>query len=82
MNVRPYLALGLLTYAALSSALIVGVPDSNASVISLMAIADIAVTVLPHNKPVIAVGIGCAAAFGLSALWWDRSESWYFMQLL
>ncbi len=48
-----------------------------------MAIADIAVMVLPQgNKPIIAVGIGCAVAFGLSALWWDRSESWYFTQLL
>lgn len=83
MNLRPRAAVGLLTFAALSSALVVGVPDSNALVITLMAVTDIAVMILAQgNKPIIAVSIGCAVAYGISAVWWDRSESWYLSQLM
>lgn len=83
MNLRPRWALGLLSVAAVGSALVVGVPNSNALVITLMAITDIAVMILPQgNKPIIAAGIGCVVAYGISAWWWDRSQSWYLSQLM
>ncbi|WP_198676277.1 sensor histidine kinase [Kribbella monticola] len=83
MKRRPMAALALLTYAVLSAALIAGLPGSNSLVLVLMAVADIAVMVLPQGyRPIIAVGIGCAVAFGISAWWWDESDSWYLSQLV
>ena len=88
MTVRPYVALALLGTVAVSNALIAGLPGSNALVLVLVAIADIAVMSFPRygvlrgNRPIVAAGIGVAAAFALSAWWWDRPDSWYFSQLL
>jgi signal transduction histidine kinase len=83
MTLRPYWALGLLAYAAVSSALVTGASDSNAIVLVLVSITDIAVMAQPwRNRPIIAVGISCAVAFGISAWWWDRSETWYLSQLM
>lgn len=83
MNYRPHWALGFLAYAAISSALVTGVPGSNALVLVLIPLADIAVMAHPwRNRPIIAVGISCAACFALSAVWWDRSISWYLSQLM
>ncbi|QNE23257.1 sensor histidine kinase [Kribbella qitaiheensis] len=82
MNRRPLLALTLLSYAGLSAALISGMPDSNSLVLCLMAVADIAVMVLPQGyRPIIAVGIGYATCYALSGWWWDRSDIWYVGQL-
>jgi signal transduction histidine kinase len=82
MNRRPMLALGLLAYAGLSAALISGLPDSNSLVLCLMAVADIAVMVLPQGyRPIIAVGIGYAICYALSGWWWDHSKIWYAGQL-
>ncbi|TCO35796.1 signal transduction histidine kinase [Kribbella steppae] len=88
MTARPYVALALLGTVAVSNALIAGLPDSNALVLVLVAIADIAVMSFPRygvlrgNRPIVATGIGVAAAFALSAWWFDRPDSWYFSQLL
>lgn len=83
MNYRPYWALGFLAYAAISSALVTGVSGSNALVLVLIPLTDIAVMVHPwRNRPIIAVGISCAIAFALSAVWWDRSVGWYLSQLM
>jgi len=88
MTARPYVALALLGTVAVSNALIAGLPDSNALVLVLVAIADIAVMSFPRygvlrgNRPIVATGIGVATAFALSAWWFDRPDSWYFSQLL
>jgi signal transduction histidine kinase len=88
MTARPYVALALLMTVAMSNALIAGLPDSNALVLVLVALADIAVMpfartgVVRGNRPIIAAGIGVATAFAVSAWWFDRPESWYFSQLL
>lgn len=83
MNLRPTWALGLLAYAAVSCALITGIHGSNALVLALVSITDIAVMALPwRNRPIIAVGIACAVAYGISAWWWDRSDTWYLSQLM
>ncbi|NEA35773.1 sensor histidine kinase [Streptomyces sp. SID13031] len=83
MNFRPHWALGLLAYAAISSALVTGVPGSNALVLVLISITDIAVMAHPwRNRPIVAVSIGCAAALGLSGWWWERSAGWYGGQLM
>ena len=88
MSARPRLALALLTSVALSNAMISGIEDSNALVLVLVAITDIAVMsfartgLLRGNRPIVAVGIGVAAGFAVSAWWFDRPDSWYFSQLL
>ncbi|TDU87521.1 signal transduction histidine kinase [Kribbella voronezhensis] len=83
MKRRQPVALALLAYAAVSAALIAGLPGSNSLVLVLLAVADIAVMVFPQGyRPVIAVGIGCAVAFGISAWWWDESDSWYLSQVV
>ncbi|MEU0089025.1 histidine kinase [Kribbella sp. NPDC006257] len=83
MRKRPMLSLALLAYAAISSALIAAVDDSNSLVLVLMAIADVAVMILPQGyRPLIAVGIGCTVAYSLSAIFWDESATWVFTQLL
>ncbi|MEU4602268.1 histidine kinase [Kribbella sp. NPDC023972] len=88
MTARPYVALALLTAVAMSNALIAGLPDSNALVLVLVALADIAVMPFARtgfvrgNRPILAAGIGVATAFAASAWWFDRPESWYFSQLL
>jgi signal transduction histidine kinase len=83
MTLRPSCALGLLAYAAISSALVTGVSDSNAIVLVLVSITDIAVMAQPwRNRPIIAVGISCAVAYGISAWWWDRTDTWYWSQLM
>jgi signal transduction histidine kinase len=83
MRRRPMLSLALLAYTAISAALLAAVHDSNSLVLVLMAIADIAVMILPQGyRPLIAVGIGCAVAYSLSAYWWDESVTWVFTQLL
>lgn len=88
MTVRPYVALALLGAVAVSNAVISGLPDSNALVLVLVAITDIAVMTFPRygvlrgNRPIVAAGIGVAAAFAVSTWWFDRPDSWYFSQLL
>jgi signal transduction histidine kinase len=83
MNFRRQWALGLLAYAAISSALITGISGSNALVLVLIPITDIAVMALPRrNWPIFAVGISCSVAFAVSAWWWDRSDTWYLSQLM
>ncbi|MDX6263913.1 MAG: hypothetical protein QOH84_5601 [Kribbellaceae bacterium] len=83
MNYRPHWALGFLAYAVISSALVTGVSGSNALVLVLVPLTDIAVMAHPwRNRPIIAVGIGCAGALAVSGWWWDRSTSWYLSQLM
>jgi signal transduction histidine kinase len=88
MNARPYVALALYTAVAISNAAICGIEDSNSIVLVLVAVSDVAVMQFPAygvargNRPIVAVGLGVAAAFALSAWWFDRPDSWYFSQLL
>jgi signal transduction histidine kinase len=83
MNYRPHWALGFLAYASISSALVTGVSGSNALVLVLVPLTDVAVMAHPwRNRPIIAVGISCAGAVAVSAWWWDRSTSWYLTQLM
>ena len=84
MAERPYAALGLLSIVAVSNALIAGYPRSNALVLVLVAITDVAVLDFKRhgNRPIIAVGLGVAAAYAVSAWWFDQSDSWYFTQLM
>ncbi|ADB31440.1 histidine kinase [Kribbella flavida DSM 17836] len=88
MTSRALLSLGLLAYAALSASVITGMPGSNALVLMLVGITDIAVMTFPRtprlrrNLPLLAVGIGCVAGLVASAAWFGRSESWFFSQLL
>ncbi|WP_143465401.1 sensor histidine kinase [Kribbella sp. ALI-6-A] len=88
MDTREVWALGLLAYATLSAAALTGMPGANALVLALVSITDLTVMTfrrtprLRRNQPIIAVGIGCAIAYALSAQWFDRSQSWYLSQLL
>lgn len=83
MNLRPHWALGFLAFAAIGSALLTGISGSNALVLVLVSITDIAVMAHPwRNRPIIAVGLCCAVAFAVSAWTWDRSISWYLAQLM
>lgn len=84
MTARPYVSFALLSVATISSALIAGYPQSNALVLVLVAITDIAVIDFRRhgNRPIVAAGIGVAAAYTGSAWLFDQSDSWYFTQLL
>lgn len=84
MTARPYVSFALLSVATISSALIAGYPQSNALVLVLVAITDIAVIDFRRhgNRPIVAAGIGVAAAYAGSAWLFDQSDSWYFTQLL
>ncbi|MGW7680087.1 sensor histidine kinase [Kribbella sp. NPDC054772] len=84
MAERPYLSLVLLTTVATGSALIAGYPQSNALVLVLVAITDIAVLEFRRhgNRPIIAAGVCVAAAYAVSAWLFDQSDTWYFTQLL
>ena len=88
MAARPYVALGLLTTVAVANALICGVENSNSLVLVLVAMTDVAVMQFPRtglisgNRPIVAAGICVAAAFAVSAWWFDRPDGWYFSQLL
>ncbi|MFF0345513.1 sensor histidine kinase [Kribbella sp. NPDC004875] len=84
MAERPYLALVLLTAVATGSAVIAGYPQSNALVLVLVAITDVAVLDLRRhgNRPIIAAGVCVAAAYAVSAWLFDQSDTWYFTQLL
>jgi signal transduction histidine kinase len=81
-------ALGLLSYAALSAAVVTGMPGSNALILVLVPVTDVAVMTfartprLRHNQPIVAVGIGCLIAYGVSAVLFDRTGSWFLSQLL
>ena len=84
MTARPYVSFALLSVVAVSSALIAGYPQSNALVLVLVAITDVAVLDFRRhgNRPIVAAGIGVAAAYAGSAWLFDQSDSWYFTQLL
>ncbi|MGW1345510.1 sensor histidine kinase [Kribbella sp. NPDC002412] len=92
MTVRPGLAYGLLASVAVGNALIAGMEGSNALVLVLVAVADIAVMDFRRrgdsagcrnsNRPIVGVGTGVVVAFALSAAWFDQPDSWYFSQLL
>jgi signal transduction histidine kinase len=84
MAARPYVAFCLLSAVAIASALICGVDSSNSLVLVLVAMTDIAVLQFPRhsNRPIIAASACVAVAYGLSAWWFDRPQSWYFSQLL
>ncbi|MGC4944402.1 histidine kinase [Kribbella sp. DT2] len=81
-------SLGLLSYAALSAAVITGMPGSNALILVLVPVTDVAVMTfvrtprLRRNQPIIALGIGCALAYGVSTALYDRTSSWLLSQLL
>ena len=79
MAERPYVALGLLSTVAVGNALICGYENSNSLVLVLVAVTDIAVIDFGRrgNRPIVAAGIGVAAAFAVSAWWFDRPDSWY-----
>ncbi|MET9275929.1 histidine kinase [Kribbella sp. NPDC003557] len=84
MVARPYVAFSLLSVVTISGALIAGYPQSNALVLVLVAITDIAVIDFRRhgNRPIVAAGIGVAAAYAASVWLFDQSDSWYFTQLL
>ncbi|MGW5191387.1 sensor histidine kinase [Kribbella sp. NPDC004138] len=84
MTARPYVSFALLSVVAVSSALIAGYPQSNALVLVLVAITDVAVLDFRRhgNRPIVAAGIGVATAYAGSAWLFDQSDSWYFTQLL
>jgi signal transduction histidine kinase len=84
MATRPYAALALLSVVAVANALIAGYPQSNSLALVLVAITDIAVIDFRRhgNRPIVAAGIGVAAAYAVSAWWFDQPDSWYFTQLL
>ncbi|GAA1508762.1 sensor histidine kinase [Kribbella lupini] len=81
-------ALGLLSYAALSAAVVTGMPGSNALILVLVPVTDVAVMTfartprLRRNQPIIAVGIGCVIVYAVSAALYDRTSSWFLSQLL
>jgi signal transduction histidine kinase len=81
-------ALGLLAYAALSAAVVTGMPGSNALILVLVPLTDVAVMTFTHtprirrDQPIIAVGIGCLIMYGVSAALYDRTSSWLLSQLL
>ncbi|MFC6155921.1 sensor histidine kinase [Kribbella jiaozuonensis] len=84
MASRPYAALGLLSAVAVTNALIAGYPQSNALALVLVGITDIAVIDFKRhgNRPIIAAGIGVAAAYAGSAWLFGQPDTWYFTQLL
>ncbi|HZX08273.1 sensor histidine kinase [Kribbella sp.] len=84
MATRPYVAFALLTVVGVANAVIAGYPRSNALVLVLVSITDIAVIDFRRhgNRPIIAAGIGIAAGYAVSAWVFDQSDSWYFTQLL
>lgn len=84
MAERPYVALGLLSVVAVGNALVAGYPRSNALVLVLVAITDVAVLDFGKrgNRPIAAAGLAVAAAYAVSAWWFDQSDTWYFTQLL
>lgn len=84
MATRPYVAFALLTAVAVGNALIAGYSQSNALVLVLVAITDIAVIDFQRhgNRPIVAAGIGVVAGYAVSAWLFDQSDSWYFTQLL
>ncbi|WP_427895688.1 sensor histidine kinase [Kribbella sp. GL6] len=84
MSARPYVAFGLLWAVAVSNAVIAGYPQSNALVLVLVAMTDIAVIDFGRrsNRPIVAAGIGVAVAYAGSAWLFGQSDTWYFTQLL
>jgi signal transduction histidine kinase len=84
MTARPYVAFALLAVVAVSGALVAGYPQSNALVLVLVAMTDIAVIDFQRhgNRPVVAAGVAVAAAYAGSAFLFGQSDSWYFTQLL
>ncbi|WUJ68240.1 histidine kinase [Kribbella soli] len=84
MASRPYAALALLSAVAVANALIAGYPQSNSLALVLVAITDIAVIDFKRhgNRPIVAAGIGVAAAYAGSAWWFGQPDTWYFTQLL
>lgn len=84
MTARPHISFALLSVVTVGSALIAGYPQSNALVLVLVAITDIAVLDFQRhgNRPIVAAGIGVTAAYAGSAWLFDQSDSWYFTQLL
>lgn len=84
MASRPYVALVLLSAVAVTNALIAGYPQSNALALVLVGITDIAVIDFKQhgNRPIVAAGIGVAAAYAGSAWLFDQPDTWYFTQLL
>ena len=84
MASRPYAALVLLSAVAVTNALIAGYPQSNSLALVLVAITDIAVIDFERhgNRPIVAAGIGVAAAYAGSAWWFGQPDTWYFTQLL
>ena len=84
MTARPYVSFALLSVVTVSSALIAGYPQSNALVLVLVGITDIAVLDFRRhgNRPIVAAGIGVAAAYAGSVWLFDQSDSWCFTQLL
>ncbi|TWD82857.1 signal transduction histidine kinase [Kribbella amoyensis] len=84
MTAREWWAFGLLGYAVVSSALIAGMPGSNALVLVLVSITDIAVMPFGRgrrNRPIIVAGVATALAYGGSALLFDRDLTWWLGQL-
>ncbi|HWD80807.1 MAG TPA: histidine kinase [Kribbella sp.] len=84
MATRPYVAFALLSAVAVSNALIAGYSQSNALVLVLVAITDIAVIDFQRhgNRPIVVAGIGVAAGYAGSAWLFGQSDTWYFTQLL
>ncbi|WP_405057281.1 histidine kinase [Kribbella sp. NBC_01505] len=84
MTARPRLALALLSTVALANSLIAGVRDANALVLVLVAITTIVVVDLSRSgiRPILAVGIGVAIGFALSAWWFDRTGNWLLTQYM
>ncbi|MDX3006665.1 histidine kinase [Kribbella solani] len=84
MTSRPYTAFVLLTVVAVANGLISGVDSSNSLVLVLVSITDIAVLQFPRhgNRPIITAGVCVTAAYVVSAWWFDKSDSWFFTQLL
>jgi signal transduction histidine kinase len=84
MATQPYVAFALLSAVAVNNALIAGYSQSNALVLVLVAITDIAVLDFQRhgNRPIVAAGIGVAVAYAGSAWLFGQSDSWYFTQLL
>ncbi|NIK61032.1 histidine kinase [Kribbella shirazensis] len=84
MTSRPYVAFGLLAAVAIAGALICGVDGSNSLVLVLVSMTDIAVLQFRRNSnlPIIAASTCVSASYAVSAWLFDRSDSWYFTQLL
>jgi signal transduction histidine kinase len=83
MTSRPYAALALLSAVAVANALIAGYPRSNSLALVLVAITDIAMIDFERhgNRPIVAAGIGVAAAYAGSAWLFGQPDTWYFTQL-